>query len=869
MGNKDNKKRKLSSFARKKHYENLSAKRKRLSTLGSCGNSVNAGDTGSHQNDESRKTFATMTNVEVNSNDLIHEHQPSSVCNNIMNVDKPVMEEELPYIIEQESPEHQLQKVIGRRIIDVNYFVQQLALISGHDSLYHCNMSNIVLVGEIRSGLFSRYRLRCNMCNKTFLVNSEDQNAVDKVEVNSAAIAGIVATGIGYSQFQELNNALDIPVFTDAYYAKLQDKLFEQWENTAIEVMEAAAKREKEAAIIEGRVKNGIPLVDVRADCCWSARSYGDNYKALSGAAVIIGRKFGEVLYIGVKNKYCLVCARAKKKGVEAKEHVCYKNYDGSSSGMESDIIREGFEQSLEMYGIIYARLIADGDASTYANILKANPYSNHVVQKIQCRNHLLRNMCKKLRAITKDLKYSKDHRKQLTDQKIMSMRKVVVSSIKHYKDKEDKLEATRNLHSDISNSVMHAFGDHTHCKEYFCDKICTIQSSGAEQIKNTLIWFRIKVILGYLASNSQSLIEDETTNAVESYNSLVAKLVGGKRINFSQRRSYQSRCAAAVVSYNTGKPITTLHKKMMGFSPRSHHIKRLERNRDKLRKKRSLFPRKKNRRGQNIRRFQNDYGKNACAPDMPPEELQLAKENFIKNLESLVADREAVEKKTVLQRDSTDWLELRKNLLTASNFGRVIKRRKRPGNLVKDILYKDNITHITSIAHGIKNEKIALQHLSAQNNIVIEPCGLFVDNKYHFLGASPDGLVGTDAIVEVKCPIAPGKVGMDEAIKRNKIQIYKYNKKTNQTVINKNSNWFFQVQGQLMITGREKCIFGIWGGEKEPMRVIEIEKDEKFWKERMERKLVEFYINEMVPELVDSRHKRGMPLRSSENNDN
>ncbi|CAF4943925.1 unnamed protein product [Pieris macdunnoughi] len=61
-------------------------------------------------------------------------------------------------------------------------------------------------------------------------------------------------------------------------------------------------------------LKNGIPLVEVRADCFWSARSYGDNYKALSGASVIIGRKFGEVLYVEVNNKYCLVCVRKQKR---------------------------------------------------------------------------------------------------------------------------------------------------------------------------------------------------------------------------------------------------------------------------------------------------------------------------------------------------------------------------------------------------------------------------------------------------------------------------------------------------------------------------------------------------------------------------
>ena len=35
-----------------------------------------------------------------------------------------------------------------------------------------------------------------------------------------------------------------------------------------------------------------------------------------------------------------------------------------------------------------------------------------------------------------------------------------------------------------------------------------------------------------------------------------------------------------------------------------------------------------------------------------------------------------------------------------------------------------------------------------------VEPCGLFVDTRKPFLAASPDGLVGRQAVVEVKCPL-------------------------------------------------------------------------------------------------------------------
>lgn len=59
------------------------------------------------------------------------------------------------------------------------------------------------------------------------------------------------------------------------------------------------------AAVAEETLsKYGIPTSNRRI-CCWSSRSYGNNYKALSGAAAIVGRRYGEVLFLGIKNKYC------------------------------------------------------------------------------------------------------------------------------------------------------------------------------------------------------------------------------------------------------------------------------------------------------------------------------------------------------------------------------------------------------------------------------------------------------------------------------------------------------------------------------------------------------------------------------------
>ncbi|CAG5037077.1 unnamed protein product [Parnassius apollo] len=103
-----------------------------------------------------------------------------------------------------------------------------------------------------------------------------------------------------------------------------------------------------------------------------------------------------------------------------------------------------------------------------------------------------------------------------------------------------------------------------------------------------------------------------------------------------------------------------------------------------------------------------NDYGSNSAAPDMVPDELERAKKYFLENLNILTMNKPQIERDTKFQRDCSDWLELRKQMVTASNFGKFFKKRPNTStaNLVKNLLYTENIAHVAAVAHGVENEK-------------------------------------------------------------------------------------------------------------------------------------------------------------------
>jgi hypothetical protein len=52
------------------------------------------------------------------------------------------------------------------------------------------------------------------------------------------------------------------------------------------------------------------------------------------------------------------------------------------------------------MHGIKYTRMIEDGDSSVYRKLKEVKPYGKQLVEKVECRNHLVRNFSLKLREL-------------------------------------------------------------------------------------------------------------------------------------------------------------------------------------------------------------------------------------------------------------------------------------------------------------------------------------------------------------------------------------------------------------------------------------------------------------------------------------
>lgn len=59
-------------------------------------------------------------------------------------------------------------------------------------------------------------------------------------------------------------------------------------------------------------------------------------------------------------------------------------------------------------------------------------------------------------------------------------------------------------------------------------------------------------------------------------------------------------------------------------------------------------------------------------------------------------------------------------------------------------------------------------------------------------------------------------------------------------------------------------CLFAVFTGPEFPIKVVKIYKDEQFWKEKMIPRLTKFYYMCVLPEIIDPRKSRSMPLRET-----
>lgn len=207
------------------------------------------------------------------------------------------------------------------------------------------------------------------------------------------------------------------------------------------------------------------------------------------------------------------------------------------------------------------------------------------------------------------------------------------------------------------------------------------------------------------------------------------------------------------------------------------------------------------------------------------------------------------LERVTVRQAEIGLWHQARQNRVTASNFYKVVKRKKDFNEKFVQSVMSTSIFSSIPTSYGTAHEPIAKEEYCQKKPWVhVHDCGFVVHPDYSFLGASPDGKVcseGVTGLLEIKCPYSARDKTIPQAVED--VRDFCLTKTNTLIHLKQNHNYMYQIQGQLMVTGAPFCEFVVY--TKSDMHIERIVPDMQFQEEMME-KLSSFYKHHALPFL-------------------
>ena len=174
------------------------------------------------------------------------------------------------------------------------------------------------------------------------------------------------------------------------------------------------------------------------------------------------------------------------------------------------------------------------------------------------------------------------------------------------------------------------------------------------------------------------------------------------------------------------------------------------------------------------------------------------------------------------MEQRTTEWFEARLGKVTASRIGDVMAKTKTGyaatranymAQLVVERLTKRKEESYTNAAMqwGVDNEPLARSAYEVANNVLVQEVGFIDHPEINMSGASPDGLVGDDGMLEIKCPNTATHI---------------------ETLLNVtiDTKYQYQMLWQMRCTGRKWCDFVSFDPrmpEELQLKVIRVEFDQ------------------------------------------
>jgi putative phage-type endonuclease len=188
------------------------------------------------------------------------------------------------------------------------------------------------------------------------------------------------------------------------------------------------------------------------------------------------------------------------------------------------------------------------------------------------------------------------------------------------------------------------------------------------------------------------------------------------------------------------------------------------------------------------------------------------------------------------IEQRTDDWFSARLGKVTASSLHKVLARTKtgygadRANYLTQLVLERVTNTKAEGYVNsemqwGIDQEPFARATYEAHRGVLVDEVGFVPHPIIEMSGASPDGLVGDDGMVEIKCPSS--KTALECWLSDNPVE----------------SKYFAQMQWQMRCAGRAWCDYVVFDPrmpQKAQLFIHRVERDDN-WIDETEKEVVKF----------------------------
>ena len=166
----------------------------------------------------------------------------------------------------------------------------------------------------------------------------------------------------------------------------------------------------------------------------------------------------------------------------------------------------------------------------------------------------------------------------------------------------------------------------------------------------------------------------------------------------------------------------------------------------------------------------------------------------------------------------SDEWWEAKLGFVSASHFHQVLNKKEGRKLYMRKVA-AERLTGFREVSYtnkiienGSETEQEARKYYETVNNCEVKQVGFVMRDKW--VGGSPDGLIGKDGLLEIKCVISSTHIATILSEKMPALHIP-------------------QVQGLLWVTDRKWCDFISYDPRvlSQPMFTVRVERDEGYFK--------------------------------------